>query len=61
MAYEANIICYDNVLTTKKEKTMPYGAHQGGKKPEKGMHKKPGKKLAGTAYGKPEKPMKPRK
>ena len=40
---------------------MPYGAHQGGKKPEKGMQKKQGKKLAGTAYAKPEKPMKPRK
>ena len=42
---------------------MPYGAHQGGKKPNSkgGMHKKPGKKLAGSAYGKPEKPMKPKK
>ena len=42
---------------------MPYGAHQGGKKPNKkgGMNKKPKQKLAGSAYGKPEKPMKPRK
>ena len=40
---------------------MPYGAHQGGKKPQKGMNKKPAKKLAGSgAYGKPEKPMKPK-